>query len=673
MSGSFLGELKRRNVLRAGILYIGVMWALSQGAAQLLPVFDVPNWIVRALVIAGIVGFPFWLAFAWFYELTPEGIRRESDVPADASIARSTGRKLDFAIIGVLAVAVVLLVTERFFMKPAQASDLSIAVLPFENLSEEKSNGYFAEGIQDEILTRLAKIGALRVISRTSTQQYASKPGNLPQIARQLNVANIVEGSVQKAGDAVRINVQLIRAATDEHLWADIYDRKLDNLFSVQSDVADAIATQLRAKLSHEERQDLQTPLTTNPQAHDAWLRALVLGNRAGEDPVGVEQAIAQLQLATQADPTFAAAWAQMSRANGSQYFQQFDHSPPRREAAKAALDRAQALAPTSIETQLAMGYYEYWIENDYPKALQTFAAVAARDPNNSEAEAAQGYIARRQGRTADAVRYIDKAVDLDPRNAFLLTEAAWTHGHARDYQGKLRLVERALDISPSDGNLIATKAQALIELDRIDEATVVLRDVRPDGVSQQLLITIRMLAHQTRDFAHAAAQLTPLLQRMDAMPAGAMAASQRAEYVALVGDVQLRAGDTVTGTQTLRRAEELFGQLHGDDPGNFLELLELANAQSLLGEYDAAMATINQAIAGTPSTRDALFGPLLEEMRARIQARHGERDAPIQTLVQLIKTNYAAGVTRSKLRHDIDWDSLRDDARIQALLKDPS
>src|ERR1700722_19744600 len=235
---SFFSELRRRNVVRAGLLYIGVVWALSQGLAQLLPVFDVPNWVIRAFVIFGIVGFPFWLVFAWLYELTPEGLKRESDVPPDASIARHTGRKLDFAIIAVLALAVVLLVTDRW-LRPTSTTtatainNKSIAVLPFENLSDEKSNAYFAEGIQDEILTRLAKIGALRVISRTSTQQYASKPGNLSEIARQLGVANILEGSVQKAGDAVRINVQLIRASNDAHLWADIYDRKLENLFTV--------------------------------------------------------------------------------------------------------------------------------------------------------------------------------------------------------------------------------------------------------------------------------------------------------------------------------------------------------------------------------------------------------------------------------------------------------
>lgn len=672
---SFFSELRRRNVVRAGLLYVGVVWALSQGLAQLLPVFDVPNWVVRAFVIFGIVGFPFWLVFAWLYELTPDGLKRESDVPPDASIARHTGRKLDFAIIAVLALAVALLVTDRWLRPAAKTAAVainnkSIAVLPFENLSDEKSNAYFAEGIQDEILTRLAKIGALRVISRTSTQQYASKPGNLSEIARQLGVANILEGSVEKAGDAVRINVQLIRAANDAHLWADIYDRKLENLFSVQSEVATAIAAQLQAQLSGDERKELETPVTTDPQAHDAWLRAIVLFNRAGEDPVGVEQAIAQLKVATRIDPQFAAAWALMSRADGSQYFQQFDHSPARAAAAKAALDRAIALAPTSIDTQLASGYYEYWTEQDYRKALQTFGDVVARDPNNVDAISALGYIARRQGRLADAVRYLDQAVDLDPRDPFLLTEAAWTYGHRRDYEGTLRLVERALDLQPNDGNLIATKAQALLQLGRLDESDAVLRGVHPDGAYQQLVLTIRMVAHMTHDFAAASAQLTPMLQGIDAAPSTTMPLFQRAVYASVVGDMQLRAGDSAHGLPNLRRAEGQLLQLQRDEPGNFLALMELANAQSLLGEYEPAMATINQAIAGTPRTKDALYGPLLEEMRARIQARHGETDAPIAALTQLLQTDYAAAVTPFKLQRDVDWDSLHGDPRFQALVK---
>src|SRR6185503_20990177 len=236
---NILTELKRRNVIRPAILYVGAVWALAQGISQLGPSVGAPGWATRWFLVAAAIGFPFSIAFAWFYEFTPEGLRRESEIAPAESITRHTGRKLDFAIIGVLVVAVVLLLTDRFVLRhgvnqttTAPISEKSLAVLPFENRSRDPDNAYFAEGIQDEILTRLSKIADLKVISRTSMQHYKSAPENLPEIARQLGVAHILEGSVQKSGNAVRVNVQLIKAANDSHLWADSFDRKLTDIFS---------------------------------------------------------------------------------------------------------------------------------------------------------------------------------------------------------------------------------------------------------------------------------------------------------------------------------------------------------------------------------------------------------------------------------------------------------
>ncbi|HXS04375.1 MAG TPA: hypothetical protein VN731_07855, partial [Rhodanobacter sp.] len=249
---SFFAELQRRNVLRAGVLYAGVVWALAQGLAQLLPLFGAFDWMARWFVIASIIGFPFWLVFAWFYEFTPQGLKRESEIDPTDSVARSTGRKLDFWIIGVLTVAVVLLLTDRLVPHKdapkaiaASASAKSIAVLPFENLSADKDNAYFVAGMQDLILTKLADIGDLKVISRTSTEKYQSHPDNLKDIAQQLGVATILEGSVQKAGNQVLINVQLINTQTDAHIWAQAYPRTLDNIFGVEGEVAEKIAAAL--------------------------------------------------------------------------------------------------------------------------------------------------------------------------------------------------------------------------------------------------------------------------------------------------------------------------------------------------------------------------------------------------------------------------------------------
>jgi len=672
-----LTELKRRNVIRMAGLYLVGAWLLTQVAGTVLPMFGAPEWLPRTIVILLALGLVPALIFAWVFELTPEGIKRDAEVPLEQSIAPQTGRRMDFMIIAVLAVALAYFAFDKFVLAPrsaatapASVSDKSIAVLPFDNLSDEKSNAYFAEGIQDEILTRLSKIGALRVISRTSTQQYASKPGNLSEIARQLGVANIVEGSVQKAGDSVRVNVQLIRAASDVHLWAEIYDRKLDNLFTVQSEVAGAIAAQLQATLTGDEKKALATPLTTNVQAHDAWLRAVVYFSRGGEDPQGDELAIQQLTEATRLDPGFAAAWALLSRSHGSQYFQQFDHTEARKALAKAALDRAVQLAPETTETRTAVGYYQYWVERDFAAAARTFSAIEAKEPNNVDAISALGYIARRQGRNEEAVRRIDQATELDPRNIQLLTESAWTHNQARDYAGALRVVDRALNLKPDDGNLIATKTLSYQKEGRLDEAAPLIEALRPDGALPQVVFAIDAQANLTRQFAPAAARLQAMLDHIASAPMSGVDQVTLGGYETIVGGLQRRAGDAAAARKNLESARDRLEAALRNEQGNFIGLLSLSRALTELGDRDTALKTINRAIEQTPASSDALYGPLLEDRRARIQAHFGETDAPIAALTRLLKLQYANGVSVTSLRLEPDWDPLRGDPRFEALLK---
>jgi TolB-like protein/cytochrome c-type biogenesis protein CcmH/NrfG len=673
---SLIQELKRRNVIRVAGLYLVGAWLITQVAGTVLPMFGAPDWLPRSVVILLALGFVPALIFAWVFELTPEGIKRDAEVPLEQSIAPQTARRMDRMIIAVLVVALAYFAVDKFVLAPRSAavtssvSDKSIAVLPFDNLSDEKSNAYFAEGIQDEILTRLSKIGALRVISRTSTQQYASKPGNLSEIARQLGVANIVEGSVQKAGDSVRVNVQLIRAASDVHLWADIYDRKLDNLFTVQSEVAGAIAAQLQATLTGDEKKALATPLTTNVQAHDAWLRAVVYFSRGGEDPQGDELAIQQLTEATRLDPGFAAAWALLSRSHGSQYFQQFDHTDARKTLAKAALDRAVQLAPETTETRTAVGYYQYWVERDFAAAIRTFSAIEAKEPNNIDAISALGYIARRQGRNEEAVRRLDQAIGLDPRNIQLLTEAAWTHAQGRDFAGALRIVDLGLNVKPDDGNLIASKTLEYQKTGRLDEAAPLVEALRPDGSLPQVVYAIEAQAILTRQFAAGAARLQAMLDQMSAAPATSAEPITRGGYETIVGELQLRAGEAAMAQKNLASGRDRIEAKLVDEPGNFIALLYLSRAYAALGDRDAAIKTINRAIEQTPTSADALYGPLLEDRRARIQAQFGEIDAPIAALTRLLKLNYANAITLAQMRIDPDWDPLRGDARFQALLK---
>jgi len=418
---NILTELKRRNVYRAAVAYGVVAWFLTQLTTQVFPFFEIPNSAVRFVVIALAVGFPIAMLLSWIYELTPEGVVRTEDLdPVEArSVQRRSGRLLDFIIIGALLLVIAMLVAGRlpFYRQTGESiSQKSIAVLPFENLSEDKANAYFAEGIQEEILTRLAKIADLKVISRTSTQRYQSKPGNLAEIAKQLGVANILEGSVQKATDQVRVTVQLIQVASDSHLWADTFDRKLTDIFGVESEIAKAIADALQAKLTGGEQRALAVKPTNNSEAYDAYLRGLALEARTTTSPDDSEKAAGFYERAVQLDPGFALAWARLSRANAHVYFGGLNSTTARRDATERALNTAQKLQPSSPETLLAQAYYQYWVRRDYELAKGTFGRVRELLPGSSDVPGALALIARRQGRWDESVGYWEQTLVLDPR-----------------------------------------------------------------------------------------------------------------------------------------------------------------------------------------------------------------------------------------------------------------
>src|SRR5262249_1232566 len=326
----------------------------------------------------------------------------------------------------------------------------------------DKANAYFADGIQDEILTRLSKIAGLKVISRTSTRQYQSKPSNLREIAKQLGVATILEGSVQKVADQVRVNVQLINAQTDSHLWADIYERKVTEIFAVESDIAKAIATSLQATLSGGEEQALAAKPTDNPEAYDAYLRGLAFEARysSSYSPDQLREAAAFYERAVRLDPDFALCWARRFCANGRIYFSCDDTTCiARRDAAKRALENAQRLEPNSPETLLALGYYQYSVLSDYGPAKVTFERVSKMLPGSSEVPYALALVTRRKGQWDESVAYWERALTLDPRNMELLMPAAETYDMLRQFPAALRLYDRALDITPNDPDVIAIKA----------------------------------------------------------------------------------------------------------------------------------------------------------------------------------------------------------------------
>jgi TolB-like protein/cytochrome c-type biogenesis protein CcmH/NrfG len=678
---NFLTELKRRNVYKVAVAYAVVAWLLIQAASILFPTFEAPPWVMKVFVAVIILGFPIALVFSWAFEITPEGIKRESEVEPGKSITRRTGRKLVAFTAVLAAVAATLFVFQLVRTRSTSSESTaalaipnkSIAVLPFDNLSRDPDNAYFCEGMQDEILTRLAKIADLKVISRTSTQRYQSKPGNLPDIAKQLGVANILEGSVQKAGDTVRVSVNLIQAASDSHVWADTYDRKLTDIFGIESEIAKRIAESLQAKLTGREEQALAVKPTNNPEAYDAYLRGLAFEAR-GYSLAGGEasQQIAGFyERAVQLDPNFAVAWARLSRADASVDRAYGDAA--RRDAATRALENAQKLAPDSPETLLALGYFQYWVLRDYGAAKATFERVSKRLPGSSEVPWALSLIARREGHWDQSIAYFEQALPLDPRNVELLMDAAETYSMVRQFSAALKLFDRALDIKPNDLDVIASKASIYQAQGNLQEAAKLLSQVTAhtpnDDTFSIKLTQLRLERNHT--------EVIRLLQERQAQLDSAPEFDKAAKQV-VTARAQLFAGDTAEAKAAAARARSTFEQLCREQPRNQLFAARLSEAYAVMGQKDSALEAAERAIMLLPRAKDAVNGGTrFEENLAVIETIFGENSRAISTLTQLLQTPYnswvydVAPITPALLRLDPLWDPLRSDPSFQKLCEE--
>ncbi len=562
------------------------------------------------------------------------------------------------------------LVSKKSARSASIIPEKSIAVLPFENRSEDKANVYFADGIQDEILTRLSKIADLKVISRTSTQHYKSAPENLREIARQLGVAYIVEGSVQKMGDAVRVNVQLIKAVSDSHLWADTFDRKLTDIFSVESEVAKTIADQLRVKLTGQEEQVIAAKPTDNVEAYDAYLRGLAYNLKTATTPANSLGAQKYLSEAVRLDPKFALAWALLAYVDARGYLQlTLQPTDALREEAGRAAETALNLQPNLGEALVAKGYYYYACLKDYDIAVRYFEQARQSLPNNSRIPELLAYVARRQGHWDRSDSYFNEAEHLDPRNVNLLGQHAVSLWACRRFPEALRKLDQILNITPDDLDTLVQKAAIAQAEGDLPRASALLAPLHPPPNNPGALETQVYQAILERQ----PASVIPRLKEVLAKPDPALG-YLNAELRFWLGWAQHVAGDHASAQEAWRQARSELESFLKEQPENFVLLGDLALINAGLGDKDAGLTFAEKAMAVIPIEKDAMHGTIPIEVFARVAAQIGERDRAIAALQKLLFIP-AGGplasnmpITPALLQLDPMFDPLRDDPRFQEL-----
>jgi TolB-like protein/Tfp pilus assembly protein PilF len=661
MNSGFFEEVKRRKVYRVAAAYIIAAGGIIQLASASFPAWELPNWALRLVITLLLLGFPVALILAWAYDLTAQGIRA---TPGSAAPGKHRRRN----VIMLATTGVIISAAAGFFLLPrvsAHKIDKSIAVLPFENLSDEKENAYFADGIQDDVLTNLSKIGDLKVISRTSVMPYRGKGSAAREIGKALGVGAILEGSVRRIGNRVRVNVQLINAENDEHIWAEDYDRELTDVFAIQSDLAQKIANELRAKLSPSEKAQMERKPTENTDAYLAFVQAHNLSG-ATQDFEKLKQAEQFYERAIQLDPSFALAIARYSQLE-SWIIHDRENTPARREKARSLAERAIQLQPELPEAHLALGFSYYYGDNNYNAALDEFEIAQHGLPNEPEVYLALGAIQRRQGKWAESTANLEKSVSLNPNDMWPLQNLAFNYQMLRNYGAANKTIDRALALNPTALEPLEVKSKlAIIEKGDFSVAEKAFETVKTVPMTREQRIK---LAGLRADVFLLERKYKEGLDELEKLPDDQIASIPTAlayKYY-LVGAARKALQDEAGARAAFIKAKGLFESYAAQSPNDAKAHVQLAKVLAWLSEKDAAVAEAQRAGELLPESKDAFEGPDIATGVAEVYARVGDNGRAIEILDGLLSR--PSSVTVALLRTIPVWDPLRSDPRFEALL----
>ena len=671
----FLAELRRRNVYRAAVVYTMTSWLLIQIATQTFPFFEIPNWIVRLIIVLLIAGFPLAVALAWAYELTPEGIVKTDELPAGRAGSWLAIHRIYTAVIGLLAIAIAFLLYLRFAPDHRQLAEgtpaKSIAVLPFENYSAEKENAYFADGIQDDLLTNLAKIQDLTVISRTSVMKYRDAGSrDIKEIGKSLGVATILEGSVRREGNRVAVNVQLIDALRDRHLWANRYDRTIEDSLGLEGELATEIADALRAHLTPEEKVRVAKKPTQNAEAYLLYLRALPY--EQGPDTLlqDYQQAVELYSKAIELDPAFALARAHLA-STCAEIFHFYEPLDSWKERARHEAETALHLQPDLGEAHFALGQCAYWFDEDYDRALSELAKAQELLPNDSNIGGYVAAIRRRQGRWGESLTIYERMEKLDPQNPNIIRNVLFTNTSMRRWPQGVQAAARFRTVAPE--SIVAKIQSGYVEFQSKGDPNSLehwLGGIPPELDPDGSLTCVRWeSAMLKRDFSRAADVLTKSPRsEVSYFNSGLSPKSY------LAGLTALARKDQAAAKKYFADAQPAFEKGVQDAADAAERHANLGLLYAFMGKHDEAIREGRLAVELKPESKDAVTGPIMLCYLALIYARVGEADQAIQLIERLLKTPGAVdsvdySITRSDLQYRWEWDPIRNDPRFPKLL----